>query len=115
MIPDHQRYLDDYFRLKNNDCENILKNIVNYISVTENISTFDFLEDFIITNLNYETILKVDWSTLIDYNQPLIECLFEFSKALTVEDVNNKVLVLLSNSDLENFVFKFVIYNLPYF
>ena len=109
LIPDHQRYLDDYFRLKNNDCEKILKNIVNYISVTENISTFDFLEDFIITNLNYETVLKVDWSTLIDFNQPLIECLFEFSKALTVEDVYNKVLVLLSNSDLENFVFKFIL------
>ena len=67
------------------------------------------MEDFIITNLNYETVLKVDWSTLIDFNQPLIECLFEFSKALTVEDVYNKVLVLLSNSDLENFVFKFIL------
>ncbi len=103
-IPKYSKNKIECFDLSKFDAEKMLKNVVLYIITTNNLTAFDFLYDYIVMDSDFETIQKIDWSALDDFNQNKISCLREMSNAKTKDDVIQNLLPLLSDEDSNSLV-----------
>ncbi len=103
-IPEYSKNIGKYFRFSNKDSAKMLKNLALYLYSTENLTAFEFLYDFVLLGLDFETLQETDWSTLDCFNQPRICCLKEMSKAKTKEDVTKNLLPLLNDENANSLV-----------
>ena len=88
------------------DTETIIKNMVSYVSWSENISALEFLIEFILSEMTYEMFVKIDWNSLEDVNSIKTQCLLALSNIKKEQDVEEKLLPLLSDDIANEFVFK---------
>ena len=56
--------------------------------------------------LEYKSMIEIDFSSLKNYNDKKIFCLIEFAKAKTKEDVISKIIPLLSDKEVYNYIYK---------
>lgn len=90
------------------DKEIILKNLVSYISISENMSAVGFLLDFIMSEVEYETLTKIDWLSLKDMSSQQILCLSVISSINTEQEVKEKLLPLIINDEANKFVLNLI-------
>ena len=98
------RKYPSYFAEK--DTETIIKNMVSYVSWSENMSALEFLIEFILSEMTYEMFVKIDWNSLKDVNSIKTQCLLALSNIKKEQDVEEKLLPLLSDDIANEFVFK---------
>ena len=98
------RKYPSYFAEK--DTETIIKNMVSYVSWSENMSALEFLIEFILSEMTYEMFVKIDWNSLEDVNSIKTQCLLALSNIKKEQDVEEKLLPLLSDDIANEFVFK---------
>lgn len=93
------------FSIDEFDKSAIIENIIVYICTTENTSAFNLLFDLLGRGVKFETLTSGSWRALDDMQDKRTQCLAAISEAKSETDVKEKVLPLLADGEISDFVF----------